>query len=408
MMQSLKSIDVTRFLAWTVLLVAVVEWFPFFLQVMLNFFNMNLREFPVEDIVLVLAPILSPFVTVFLSIAGWKRPAGVKKAMSVLGVAAMLACAVLNWLAFSAYYQYYGIFAPDLSTVSATGGAFGILAYLTPLVKPMLYWTNAFTFLFAVPVLFTAATGGTGRLQFTHELNLAALAAALYMTFRPGSIVDAPFRFVLITLTASAAWLLALVNKPVADPGGERERPYSIDSSAIPKWSEEGLAILLAISLINPAMSAMGLLNTTWTWIFLAASTGIAEVLILKNVKFTSKAPGIIVFAGLVAVEALVIWADIDSALLAVEPWLHGAALFLLGLLFPACLPLFSRKRDNLYLTNPGRQFLFNLIAVVSFLLPVIIIAIFPPLTTLAGVLIVGIGGGLSLLAILVADKKSR
>jgi hypothetical protein len=261
-----------------------------------------------------------------------------------------------------------------------------------------------------VPVLFTAGTGGTGRLQFSHELNLGAMVAALYMAFRPGSIVDTPFRFVFVTLVASAAWLVYRVNKKENDPGSEREREpaYFIDSSAIPKWSEEGLAILLAICLINPAMAAMGMLNTTWTWAFLAAATGIAEVLIVKNVKFTSKVPGIAVFAGLVAVEALVIWADVDATLLAIEPWLHGAALFLLGLLFPACLPLFSRKRDNLYLTNPGRQFLFNLIAVVSFLLPLLIIATFPPITTLAGVLIVGIGGGLSLLAVIVADKKSK
>jgi hypothetical protein len=407
-MQSLKSIDVTRFLAWTVLLVAVVEWFPFFIQVMLNFFNMNLREFPVEDIVLVLAPILSPFVTIFFSIAGWKNPEGVKRVMAVLGVVSMLICAVMCWLSFSAYYQYYGVFAPDLSTIGATGGVFGILAYLTPLVKPMLYWTNAVMFLFAVPVLFTAGTGGTGRLQFSHELNLGALVAALYMTFRPGSIVDTPFRFVLITLAASGIWLVSLVNKKGGDPGSQREPAYFIDSNAIPKLSEEGLAILLAVSLINPAMSAMGLLNTTWTWAFLAAATGIAEVLIIKNVKFTSRVPGIAVFAGLVAVEALVIWADIDSALLAIEPWLHGAALFLLGLLFPACLPLFSHKLDKWYMINPGRQFIFNLIGVISFLLPVLAIAIFPPLTTLAFVLIVGIGGGLSLLAIIVADKKSR
>jgi hypothetical protein len=407
-MQSLKSIDVTRLVAWAVLLVAVVEWFPFFLQVMLNFFNMNLREFPAEDIFLVLAPILSPFVTLFLSLAGWKRPAGVKKAMTALAVPAMLACAVLNWLAFSAYYQYYGIFTPDLSTIGATGGVFGILAYLTPAVKPLLYWTNGFTFYVLVPVLFTAGTGGTGRLQFSHELNLGATAAALYMTFRPGSIIDAPFRFVLVALAASACWLIYLVNKKGSDPGSEREPAYFIDGSAIPKWSEEGLAVLLAICLINPAMSAMGMLNTTWTWAFLAAATGIAEVLIVKNVRLKSKAPGIAVFAGLVAVEALVIWADVDATLLAIEPWLHGAALFLLGLLFPACLPLFSRKRDNLYLTNPGRQFLFNLIAVVSFLLPLLIIATFPPITTLAGVLIVGIGGGLSLLAIIVANNKSR
>jgi hypothetical protein len=407
-MQSLKSIDMTRLIAWAVLLVAVVEWFPFFLQVLLNFISMELDEIPTEDIFLILAPVLSPFVTLFLSLAGWKRPTAVKKAMSALAVPAMLACAVLSWLSFSAYYQYYGVFAPDLSTIGATGGAYGIFAYLTPMVKPMLYWTNAVMFYFAVPVLFTAGTGGTGRLQFSHELNLGALVAALYMTFRPGSIVDTPFRFVLVTLTASAAWLVYLVNKKVSDPGGEREPAYFIDSSAIPKWSEEGLAILLAISLINPAMSAMGMLNTTWTWVFLASATGIAEVLIIKNVKFTSRVPGIAVFAGLVAVEALVIWADVDSALLAVEPWLHGAALFLLGLLFPACLPLFSRKRDNLYLTNPGRQFLFNLIAVVSFLLPLLAIATFPPLTTLALMLIVGIGGGLSLLAIIVANKKSR
>ncbi|NMC04638.1 MAG: hypothetical protein GYA24_05470, partial [Candidatus Lokiarchaeota archaeon] len=406
--QTLKSIDITRLVAWTVLLVAVIEWFPFFLQIMLNFFNMNLREFPVEDILLVIAPILCPFVTLFLSLAGWKHPAGVKKVMAMAAVPAMLACAVLNWLAFSSYYQYYGIFAPDLSTIGATGGAFGILAYLTPLAKPMLYWTNGFTFYVLVPVLFTAGTAGTARLQYSHELNLGALIAALYMTFRPGSIVDTTFRFTIVLLAACAAWLLHLVNKAYKEDRADQAASYIIDASAIPKWAEEGLAILLAISLINPAMSAMGMLNTTWTWACIAAATGLVEVMILKNLRITSKAPGIAVFAGLVSVETLVIWADIDSTLLAVEPWLHGAALFLLGLLFPACFPLFSRKRANLYLINPGRQFLFNLIGVASFLLPVIIIATFPPLTTLAGVLIVGIGGGLSLLAILVADQKKN
>nr|MDO8083323.1 hypothetical protein [Candidatus Sigynarchaeum springense] len=406
-MQSLKSIEVTRLVAWTVVIIAVVEWFPFFVQIMLNFFNMELDTIPAEEILFIFAPVLSPFVTVFLSLVGWKKTNAVKKVMSAISVPAMLACAALSWLAFSAYYQYYGIFTPDLSTIEATGGVYGIVDYLTPLVKPMFYWTNGIMFYVVVPVLFTAGTGGTGRLQFSHELNLGAMVAALYMTFRPGSIVDTPFRFVLVALVASAAWLLWLVNMRVTAPGSEPKRSYFIDSSAIPKWSEEGLAILLAICLINPAMSAMGLLNNTWTWAFLAAATGIAEVLIIKNVKITSKKLGIAVFAGLVAVEALVIWADIDSALLAVEPWLHGAALFLLGLLFPACLPLFSRNRDNKYLINPGRQFIFNLIAVVSFLLPALAIALFPPVTTLALVLIVGIGGGLSLLAVLVADKKS-
>ncbi|MBN2153833.1 MAG: hypothetical protein JW839_20415 [Candidatus Lokiarchaeota archaeon] len=407
-MQSLKSIDITRLIAWAVLLVAIVEWLPFFVQILLNFFDMELDEIPTEVFLLILAPILSPFVTVFLSLAGWRRPEAVKKAMSALAVPAMLACAALNWLAFSAYYQFYGIFTPDLSTIGATGGAYGILGYLTPLMKPVFYTTNALTFYVVVPVLFTAGTGGTGRLQYSHELNLGAMAAALYMTFRPGSIVDTPFRFVLVTLVASGAWLLWLVNKRGAGTVNDRERPYFIDSSAIPKWSEEGLAILLGICLINPAISATGFLNTTWVWVFLAASTVVVELLILKNVRSTSKVSGIIVFVGLVSVEALVIWAGMDSALLFIEPWLHGAALFLLGLLFPACLPLLSRNRDNKYLTNPGRQFLFNLIAAVSFLLPLLAIAIFPPLTTLALVLIVGIGGGLSLLAVIVADKKSK
>ncbi len=179
-----------------------------------------------------------------------------------------------------------------------------------------------------------------------------------------------------------------------------------IDGDSIPKWSEEGLAIVLAISLINPVMSATGLLNTTWTWLFLVLSTGIVEVMIIKNIKVVSKVPGALVFAGLVVMQAIVIWADIDAGLLAVEPWLHGASLFLLGLLFPACIPMLSRKRANMYLTNPGRQFLFNLIAVVSFLLPVVIIATLPPLSTFAGMLIVGIGGGLSLLALFIADTK--
>jgi hypothetical protein len=407
-MQSIKSIDIPRVVAWAVLLIAVVEWFPFFVQVMLNFFNMNLREFPVEDIVLVLAPILSPLITVFFSIAGWKKTAAMKQISAALGIAALVVVAVMNWLAYSAYYQYYGVFAPDLSTIGATGGVYGILAYLTPLVKPLLYWTNAITFLVAVPILFTAATGGTGRLQYSHELNLGALVTGLYMAFRPGSIVDTPLRLVFVSLAASAIWLLSIVNKHMTDTAVEREPSYFIDSSAIPKWSEGGLAILLTIALINPAMSAMGLLNTTWVWAFLAASAAVVEVMILKGVRFSSRLPGIAVFGALVAVEALVIWADVDATLLAIEPWLHGTALFLLGLLFPACLPLFSRKRDNLYLTNPGRQFLFNLIGVVSFLLPLLIIATLPPISTLAGVLIVGIGGGLSLLAIIVADNKSR
>ncbi|MEX2682662.1 MAG: hypothetical protein Q6373_013760 [Candidatus Sigynarchaeota archaeon] len=407
-MQAIKSIDISRVIAWTVLLIAVVEWFPFFLQIMLNFFNMNLREIAIEDILLVLAPVLSPFVTVFFSIACWKKSKSMIRIMPGLGIVAILACAALNWLAFSAYYQYYGIFVPDLSSIGAAGGTFGILGYLTPLVKPVLYWTNGLMFFFAVPVLFTAGTGGTGRFQFSHELNLGVMAAALYMTFRPGSIVDTPLRFVLVAVVAIAAWLLWLVNKPGAGPGNERENRYFIDSSAIPKWSEEGLAILLAISLINPAMSAMGLLHNTWTWAFLAAATGVVEVLIIKNIKVESKSLGIAVFVGLIAIEALLVWTDIDSALLAFEPWLHGAALFLLGILFPACLPLFSRDRDNRYLTHPGRQFIFNLIAVVSFLLPVLAIALFPPLTTLAVVLVIGTGGGLSLLAIVVADKKIR
>ncbi len=405
-MKSLKSVDITRTVAWAVLLVAVVEWFPFFLQLMLNFFNMNLRELPAEDILLILAPILSPLVTVVLSILGWKRPVALKNAMSVLGLAALIAAAALNWLAFSAYYQYYGVFAPDLATVGAAGGMFGILGYITPLVKPFLYWTNACMFYVMVPFLFATATGGTGRLQFSHELNLGALAAALYMAFRPGSIVDAPIRFVFVALVAGTIWLLDTGGRKEGNDTVPAERKYVIDGDSIPKWSEEGLAIVLAISLINPAMSATGLLNTTWTWLFLVLSTGIVEVMIIKNIKVVSKVPGALVFAGLVVMQAIVIWADIDAGLLAVEPWLHGASLFLLGLLFPACIPMLSRKRANMYLTNPGRQFLFNLIAVVSFLLPVVIIATLPPLSTFAGMLIVGIGGGLSLLALFIADTK--
>nr|MDO8110106.1 hypothetical protein [Candidatus Sigynarchaeota archaeon] len=406
-MQTTKSINVQKVLAWTIILIAVVEWLPFFLEIMLNFINMELDELPYEDVPLILAPLLSPIVIVVFSIIGWKHHDGLKKFSSVASIVALVLGAGLTWLCFSAYYQFYSIFAADLSSLDIAGSGVGMLDYLTPAPRPLLYWTNAFTFYVLVPVLFNVGTGGTSRIQYSHELNLGTMVAAAYMFLRPGSFVGTMLRFAIALLVAGTIWCIAMINKKTGDPEIAREPVYFIDSDAIPKGSEHGIALILGFSLLNFAMSANGLLINTWTWLFLVASTMIAEVVILKK-KLVSVVPGIVTFASLIAVECIVIWADINAVLLGVEPWLQGLGLFLLGLLFPTCLPLFSKKRTNRYLIHPARIFFFNMIAAVALILPILIITTLPPLTTLIGILLVSVVSGFALVALLVPYYKKK
>jgi hypothetical protein len=407
-MQTIKSLELQKILAWTLLIIAVVEWFPFFMQVLLNFFNMNLREIPSQDIVLVLAPIFSPLVTLVYGILGWRDPSRFKKYSVVIAIAGAITCIIFNWLCMAAYYQYYGVFTPDLSDIGAKQGVFGLIGYLNPVVQTLLYWTNGIMFYGLIPALFNVATGGTSRIQYSHELNFAALIVSVYMFLRPGSIAGTPFRYALILLVVTATWLVLIINGKQINKEILRDSNFFIDSDAIPKVAENGIALILGFSALNFAISANGLPINTWAWLFLTASTGIIALLILTNKKITSLLPGIIVFTALVAVECIVIWADINAILLSIEPWLQGAGLFLLGLLFPASLPFLSTSRTNRYLKHPGRMLFFNLITVASFLLPLIIIATFPPISTIIGILLVSIVGAIGLLGLLVPYYKKK
>lgn len=394
-----------RVIAWLVIATCLVEWFPFFLQVLLNFFNMNLRSMPPGELPAILAIVASPLVSLVLCATASRFPAVARRIMPAAAMVLLGATAVLAWLAFAAYYQFYPVFAPDfMGHVTPNSDMFGYLGYLNQAPKELVYATNAIMFYGLVPVLHHVASGGEhGRVVVNRDTRVGMLLAAVYMCLRPGGIAGVPFRISMMCLLALGACLVVLVlsGGKVEDPA---PRPGDIVAAAIPKWAMAGLAILVAFPLFAFPGMVSALVDATWVWAFLAAGLVVAGLLEKKAVLLTTRVATAFIIA-MMAMQVPLILSTVEPALFSIHAWLQAISLFLLGVFPVASAPLLARARANRFLVHPARQWWFFMTGVFAGLLP-LLLGLLPPLTTWAGLILVCMTSGLGLVAMLAARRR--
>ncbi|MHA1683745.1 MAG: hypothetical protein ACTSUE_22595 [Promethearchaeota archaeon] len=406
--KGLKELDVVKALAWMVLIIIFAEWFPYFIQLFLNFFNVDVNNIPVKDMVFMLAFLLSPLFTLLAGIVGRRHQAGLRKAMRLAGIPCLILFLVLAWLVHSAFYQYYPMFAPDLTDITTVSDVFGILEYMNPGIQTLMLSCNAILFFLVVPVMFVVATDGTSVIHFSKETNYGVMMASGYMIFRFGSIAGTSLRLAFLMLITGLAWILYMVNYDGVVNEGDLpgQRSWHVQMEQVPKYSMGGLGLIMGLSLALPAMMSNGFLNNSWIWFGSLASAILGEVFSKKIGTIKSKTPGLLILAGITALDALIMWSSNVYFLIAMEPFLEAGLLFWLALFIPFSRGLFGRSRKNVFLKHRSRQLFFSIVASFMLLVPLLVTATFPPLSNILGILVASTFSGLGILMIFIGNRK--
>ncbi|MHA1371915.1 MAG: hypothetical protein ACTSRA_19625 [Promethearchaeota archaeon] len=410
----LSSINIIAVISLFLLIVIVTEWFSYFLEMLLNFTNLDFLNQGAWTYVAVFAFFLSPFVTFILAIFGKKFSGIIYRISRIVSVPILVIVAIGYWLLYSAYYQYYTIFAPDLSDITPNTGIFGFLGYINEWPVTLLFSTNLMTFLILTPILFMVWTKGTGSIRITSETNLGAMLAAIYLAFRPGAITGVPFRIAILFIVATGFLAFTIIDKNIRKKGdddgptnNENETIDGITSQNIPKHTYGGFSILMTFSLSAPALMMNGLLYNSWVWLFLAISSFIAEILRKKKLLAGKEWICLITIVSLATTQVLLTWATIEPNFFSIEPILQCISLFLLGLVPTMMSILLKTKRENKFLSHPIRHFWFYLVSTIGIFLPLVAV-LWTPLSSWIVSGLLGIIYGTLILLIHVSKKKRK
>lgn len=407
--QTTNPLEIKKIVSWTIIIIVFTEWFSFFLQFLLNLFDLDLGDMPAEHYVMIFAVLLSPFLSWVFAAIGHKHSRTLKRVMGPVALVLLGISGLFNWIFYAMYYQIGSAFPVNIDQLTSVSEILGMLGNYTPNALTVLLISNFLIFFALVPVLFNIATDGTSKIQFTHETNIGAIIASVYLFLRPGSIVGVPYRFVFIALIGIAAWLLGEIfarKGPDAAPE-EVRKGFLITSRQIPKFVLGGLAVLVVFSLITPSSLMNGLLYNTWVWIFLAVSAGISEIMILKSIEIRSHWIGLAWLLGIAATNILLIWGLYEPLLIRYQPIILSIDLALLGLLIPMLRPFFKKKRKNVFLDHPSRQIGFSIPAALTILLP-LLAGLYIPLTTWVALGLFGLIYALLFIALYKSIKEER
>mgnify|MGYP006288901769 CR=1 FL=1 len=404
------KIDIIRTLAWTMICVVIVEWFPYFLEIMLNFFGMDIRNIALNEIVLILAFAITPFSSIILVFLGAKFSKAMKKIVYVLSIIGLISLTIIGWLTYSSYYQIYPFTTPETGVLDSQSSITGFLGYLNDLPKIMIYAMNGIIFVLVLPVLYFTAQGNGGKLRLDRETNFGMLVGAIYLFLRPGSIAGVPLRIAIISLVITGIFMF-FSNQVFSNDDSQimdkRDGYLLITPDRIPKWSEGGLSFILLFSIIAPSLMMNGLLYNSWVWIFFAISLALSDILIQRRIFPKKRFLSFIYIILLMMVQVLLIYAAEIPVLITIEPYLQSSNLILVALFIPATYPYFKQARENKYLVHPIRQMGFSLMSLLGFLLPFVAVLL-PPLSTLIVMVFSILTYGLMVLALEIAFRKNK
>jgi hypothetical protein len=373
-----QSLDHRVVLAWTGILLIMVEWGSYYFQTMINFFNFSLR-LPWTTILSLALVIFVPIFLALVTILGIRWHRGLMQIARIFAPVLCIAAAVCLFIFYLAYFQLNAHFEFIIPNLTIPTQIVGLIGSFIPQTEKLFMTTNILLMCGVVPILFAVGTRGTGVISINREMNFGAGIFALYMLLRWGSIGGTPYRLAIVFLFIGLLWLVPLNQSTESEQVG-----ITFKTTSFRFYFQIG--ILGAFIWAAPAYSAQGFLGGSWVWIGGLLGLILVELIRTKRLPSVSLHTGKWITIGINGMIFLLILGNLWTPL----RWIRQLLLF--GLLFGSSLlfmigDLIREKNTTLELPKPIISRIKWLIGMWIFLGFVNLTLLFPYLVSLSNVL---------------------
>lgn len=389
-------------LGWTALFAILIDWIPYFVQMLLYF--VDIKGLKIVDYIMVATIVLSPGISILIAAIGKKRIQGLNAFVEITTPILAITVGILCLLEYGLFYQLIPNWIQDFTAFESTSEIVGLIGLYTPTTQLVLLVTQTVIFAAFVPFLIVFLTHGTGRIAMSIHTIFALGLIGVYMLTRIGGIAGTPYRIGLLFIGIG---MLFLVIRTI--PSENSPVPIFFGLEQIPHFSP-GLFLIIVIYMIAAPSSTMnGFATNSIVWIPLTISATIVYLLNKKNIQATPKIGQILWIVGAILC-ILTILAQIIGIFIAIQPWLLAGNLIVVPFLiwsFSSILPKNYAYESHRWLNHPIRHAILILITILAALFP-FLGAVFDPVSEIAVIGIIAIAGIMTKISFKKAQKSTK
>ncbi len=405
--------DIFDTVAVLILLIIYVEWFPYLLFTIVNFYDIDaITGFEIVSLAgFFLAPLQIALISTYKVIKFRNKRTGqgdhveglplIHLLIRGIAVLSIIPICILLWIVTKNYFQFNGVENTIPVGLSAQEPLVGLIGSSSTTLKNALFAANFLLFYLLVPALYFQLINQRGGFPRTRSIELGLPLAGLYFALRWGSFTGTPLRMIYVFIVIATISMIFL-----------SFCYYSADKKAYQAFNDglngvshrhgRFLLILLGLFIGVQPLSMNGMLGNSWVWFGFVAGGIINYFLSKREERDTGDNSGFKVSASLLVLlvinAILLILTQLNGWLLNLQPSLIAFGGFLTLILLPRVEGVFNRrKRKNFPPKNAKdvvswfvRAFDWGLWWVFGFALP-FVAGIQDPISTWAVILLIGL-----------------
>ncbi len=331
-----------------VLLLIYVEWFPYFLFSIINFYAFD--AITIFQIISLAGAFLLPFyvlLSTYLNHIGHKGMR-IKMIIRWLGGITVLPFLVLLWITHNAYFQIGSAEDAIINGLDTTIPMVGIMADFRLNMAQAMFGANFLLFYLITPSIIMQINKNTDHLPIGNKSTLSIGITALYLALRWGSFTGTPLRI----LNVFTILFFCLIMVEIFAKSGSSEILESTEGNIRLKMGRgRFLFIITGLFLGAVPISMNGMMGNSWIW-FSFAIGAILRLFIGKrreshgthSNKILSKNLTIGSFLLLILMALLLISCQINGILLHMQPYLICVAGFFFSFSLPSIFKMFAKE----------------------------------------------------------------